>query len=171
MLTLDWFWFWQKPEIDFVTPMSLDECQSQFSRAFSSSRSIFETLPGKTVIGEIEDHKFYLTKKSPWWFRDDFKPYLYGSLVSTPFGTRVRASFRLHPVITLVLIFGISTLFILSAGDILSAQKSFWSLTIFAFFWIIFLASFILIGWFGSWSNKSNRDMLVDYLRKTLLSS
>ncbi|MCG2783725.1 MAG: hypothetical protein L6461_01320 [Anaerolineae bacterium] len=168
MLTLDWLWFWQKPAITFVTPLPIDECQKRLSSALYFRRNVFRIVSENPVIGEVQDRKFYLTK-NPSWLRDDFRPYLYGTLILTPQGTSVQASFRLHAAVTLFISLGMVFLFCFSVGNALLAKEHFSSLINLFFYWIVFLAVFIFFGWLGSWSNKSNRETLVNYLHKTLL--
>jgi hypothetical protein len=168
MLTLDWFWFWQKPNVDFVTPFSIEECQSRLANALYFRRRLFGVQTKNPVIGEIESNQFYLTK-APSWFKDDFRPFLYGNLITTEKGTRIRASFRIQPGITLFGIVGIGLFFILSLGDALKTQDVLWSLLTLAIFWIIMLSLWGVFIWLGSWSKKSNREFLANYLRQTLL--
>jgi hypothetical protein len=163
MLTLDWFWFWQKPEIDFVTPLSVDECRSRLKRTF-------EAVSEKSFVGEVQGDKFYLAKKTPG-VRDDFRPCLYGTLVLTPHGTRIQAAFRLHAVITLIIVLWLLFFLCASFGNALLGKEPLSALMTLTFFWIIVLGVFTLFGWLGSWSNKSNREILADYLHKILLPS
>lgn len=168
MLTLDWFWFWQKPDIDFTTPLLLGECRDRLTSTLKYRRGLFSIQSEHPVIGEVEGNRFYLTK-SPTWFRDDFRPFLYGNLIASGQNTRVQAFFRLHAIMTLTIFAGVSLLLGLSVGNAFLVAEPLWPLITLSIFWIMALAILITFIWFGSWSRKSSHADLADYLHKTLL--
>lgn len=170
MLTLDWFWFWQKPTVDFVTPLSLEQCQSRLTRALHFKRRLFEIQTPNPAIGKVHGTKFYVANIPNWWHRDDFRPRLYGRLSPTEQGTRVQAAFR-PPAFTVLLFLLVEGVFLgLGVRDAFLTPEPLSALLSALMNSLGVLALGLIFTWVSAGINQAQQEFLSHYLHQTLQS-
>jgi len=168
LLDFKWFGVWRKPDIEFITPLSIEECQTRLKRALQYERGIFGPKSKKPVIGETYSTHFRIYKTSRFC-RTDFWPFLYGRLNAVPQGTSVQVSFvgnRIYIAISWILYVGLGLCG--TASKVIGGQASLMGALLFlAAFWGC-MALFIGV---TSRMAKSHRDYTLNYLRRILADS
>jgi len=167
LLDFKWFGIWRKPDIEFITPLSIEECQTRLKRALHYEQGIFGPKSKKPVIGEVHTTYFRMYKVHGF-FRDSW-PFLYGRLNAIPQGTSIRASFvgnRVYITIGWILCVGLGLCG--TTSKVIGGQASLIGD-------LLFLAAFwgcmaLFIGMISRLA-KSHRDYTLNYLRRILSES
>jgi hypothetical protein len=154
-----------KPDVEFFTRLSVEECQQRLSTALDQWRWSWNFRPDKPVIGKVSGYHFQMYKRI--YYRNSFMPILYGELIPTSHGTYVRGSFRLHMLVALFLIVwfgGITFILCPNVEAVLSGNDPWLDLAIPVGF-LIFGA---LVVWIGSLLEKPSQAYVIAFLRRTL---
>jgi hypothetical protein len=164
LLRFHWLARWWQPDIEFITPLSIEECQNRLAKALSFERRFWGPVSKNPVIGWVRSGHFRMYK--PAWFRTEFSPFLSGDLIAVPQGTAVRAAFwgdRIITIIMWILFLGWGLLALCNglSGDF----PWWWDLVTVALFWA--LAGLIM--WLPWQLGKSRRRYVINYLCRALL--
>jgi len=155
----------RKPDVEFFTRLSVEECQQRLSAALDQWRWSWSFRPDKPVIGKVSGHRFQMCKRI--YYRNSFMRILHGELIPTPQGTYVRGLFRFHMLVILFLIVwfgGITFILCQNVGTVLSGNEPWLALAIPVGF-LIFGA---LVVWIGSLLEKPSQAYVISFLRRTL---
>src|SRR5262245_38747878 len=92
---------WPQRKVVLHSPLSPNECVAALAAAIDVERWSWLTWSHyagvKAFVGKIIGLTFRIQKRSPWYWRNQFAPSLYGEIVSTPAGTEIRGSFDFYP--------------------------------------------------------------------------
>ena len=163
-------WSWRKPDVEFATTLSVEECQERLTKALHYKRGLLGFQTDNPAIGRVRGNDFYLSKTPSFWYRNDFRPFLYGKLIATPQGAYVQASFRPHTAIILIYSIGsvaFAILYCNDAGKNLAAQTPWWWILSFP---ILAFGVIALPAWLFWQSSRSDKTFLAAYLQQALLT-
>ena len=155
----------KKPDVEFITPFSIDECKSRLTKELNLKPAILGLDSSNPVIERISDDHFLISRKQSFPFRDNYHPLLEGRLTTKNDGTLISASFWVNNgSIFAVLIFGFILFFGMAIYQVVFNSAELGLL----FIPIVFFGLFGLVVLFMSRSNKSKRKLLANYLQRIL---
>jgi hypothetical protein len=157
--------FTRKPDIEFVTALSIDDCKKRLERELQLRAAILGLHPAHSVIERLDGNRFRISRNQSFPFIDHVQPLLEGYLTNINRGTLVRASFRVNNgSLFAVLLLGFIVFFGVVANQVISRGAE----------WGLFLVPIVFFGfmgfayWFLSWHDKSKREVLTEYLQRIL---
>ena len=155
----------RNPDIEFITPFSIDECKSRLTKELNLKPAILGLHPSSPVIERISDNRFLISRNQSLPFRDNYHSLLEGRLTAKTDGTLISASFLVNNgSIFSILILGFVVFFGTVVYQVVfnSAESGLLLIP------VIFCGLFGLIVWFMSRFNKSKRKILANYLQRIL---
>jgi hypothetical protein len=155
----------RKPDVEFFTRLSVEECQQRLSAALDQWRRSWSFRPDRPVIGKVNGHRFQMCKRI--YYRNSFMPILHGELIPTPQGTYVRGSFWFHTLVILFLIvwFGFIASMLYQGILAILSGNGFWLALVLPIGFLVFAVLFV---WIGSLLEKPSKAYVIAFLRRTL---
>lgn len=155
----------RNPDIEFVTPFSIEECKSRLTKELNLKPAILGMRPSNPIIEWIKDNRFLISRNQSFPLLDNYHPLLEGHLTATNNGTLISASFWINNGLVFAILFlGFVIFFGMTAYQVVfySAELGLLLLP------IIFCGLFGLVVWLVSRFNNSKREILVNYLQNIL---
>ena len=153
------------PDLEFITPITIDECKSRLMKELNLKSITLGLHPSHPVIEQISDNRFLISRNQSFPLRDNYHPLLEGCLTATKDGTLVSGSFWINNgSILAALALGSSVFFGMAVYQVVFQGAEFGLLLV----PIIFCGLFGLVVWFISRSDKSKKEVLANYLHSIL---
>ena len=160
------------------TRLPADQCLTCLQDALDEEtpHSFMTRIAAKWVAGTLDGYQFDLHRQRSGWWRHDFAAHFYGDFLDGDSATVVEGYFDLpkYPKVFFRIWLAFSVLVLLTIVIAALSMMSDGSFTkgLRELGGIVFIAPFILFGWFGSelalWFSQGDEEFIIEFLCKAL---
>ena len=158
----------RNPDLEFTTPLSIEECKKRLTQESHRKRKLFGFRYPRYPLPPAVEYRmgnYFAIGRYQSFFERDNLLVLGGQLKTVENGTLVRASFRLYEGISIVVLLGFVVFFGLALHNVIANGAEIGVLlkpVVFSGFAGLYL-------WLMMWFRKSQREDLATYLKSILI--
>jgi hypothetical protein len=155
------------------THIAIDECRARLASAVDPVRwgfSLSGYAGAKPILGKLRDTTFRLQMRP--CYRNSFAPLFFGHFVASAEGTVVEGDFRMHPFVRVFMIFWFSFLVVFAAIALVVPSRDQpeapWGRAALLIVAAGMGAFGVGLVKFGGWLGRTEKEVIVGFLKSTL---